>query len=87
MAGGGIGAAILSLKNNRSLLKKRKLKDKSDVYGNSNETIIDLKQSTNQDMKIIRKKIKAYKSEERRKWFLSIFITLIVFYLLYVIII
>lgn len=83
MAGGGIGAAIQSLKQNRALLKKRKLKDKSDVYGKPNKTKLDLKQSTDQDMKIIRKKIEGYKSEERMTWIISIIILLGIIYGLY----
>lgn len=85
MAGGGIGAAILSLKQNRVLVKKRKLKDKTDVYGKPDITILDLKESTLQDMKIIRKKIKLYKREERQNWWLAFFLTFGLFCLLYIV--
>ncbi len=80
MAGGGISGAITSLKNNRNLLKKRKLRQKEDVYGIEGVTKLDLKESTDQDMKIIRKKIKEYKREERRVLVLSVLVTLGILY-------
>lgn len=84
MAGGGISGAITSLKNNRNLLKKRKLRQKEDVYGIEGVTKLNLKESTDQDMKMIRKKIKEYKREERRILLLSILATLSILYAVYV---
>ncbi len=84
MAGGGISGAITSLKNNRNLLKKRKLRQKEDVYGIEGVTKLNLKESTDQDMKIIRKKIKEYKREERRVQVLSILVTISILYAAYV---
>ncbi|MEO9893682.1 hypothetical protein [Aurantibacter sp.] len=80
MAGGGIAAAIVALKNNRSLLSKRKLKSKGDVYGIESKTKLNLKVSTEQDMKRIRKKIKTYKRQERLNWTIAICITFFFFY-------
>lgn len=80
MAGGGIAGSIVALKNNRALLRKRKLKDKGDVYGQPGETLLNLKESTDQDMKRIRKKIKAYQREERKRWYLAIALTALLIY-------
>jgi|GEM_PF-5410593 len=83
MAGGGIAGAIVALKNNRALLKKRKLKSKEDVFGKGGETKLNLKESTEQDMKRIRKKIKAYKRQERMVWIVTICVTAMLLYGLY----
>ncbi len=83
MAGGGIAGAITSLKNNRNLLKKRKLRDKGDVYGQESITKLNLKKSTDQDMKRIRKKIKDYKREARTVWFVAICATAFILYSLW----
>lgn len=72
MAGGGIAGAIVALKNNRAMLRKRKLKEKADVYGQGGETKLNLKESTEQDMKRIREKIKHDKRQERKLWAISI---------------
>lgn len=80
MAGGGIAGAIVALKNNRAMLRKRKLKGKEDVYGQGGETKLNLKKSTDQDMKIIRKKIKEYKRQERMVWAVAICVTAMVIY-------
>lgn len=81
---GAIAAAITTLRNNRALLKKRKLKSKGDVYGLEGVTKLDLKESTEQDMKIIRNKIKEYKRHERAIWLVSICVTAIIIYGLFV---
>lgn len=78
--GGGIAGAIQSLKQNKALLNKRKKKDFKDVYGQGGFTKLNLKESTEQDMKIIRKKIKEYKREERNIWAVSICATAIIIY-------
>lgn len=80
MAGGGIAGAIVALKNNRAMLRKRKLKGKNDVYGQEGMTKLNLKKSTDQDMKIIRKKIKEYKRQERMVWAVTICVTAMVIY-------
>lgn len=72
MAGGGIAGALVALKNNRAMLRKRKLKEKADVYGQGGETKLNLKESTEQDMKRIREKIKHDKRQERKLWAISI---------------
>ncbi len=84
MAGGGIAAAITTLKNNRALLKKRKLKGTKDVYGQEGVTKLNLKVSTDQDMKRIRMKIKEYKRQERQAWIITICVTAVAVYGLYV---
>ncbi len=84
MAGGGIAGAITSLKNNRNLLKKRNRKNKGDVYGREGVTKLNLKQSTEQDMRIIRKKIAEHKRQERRIWVVTIILTLLILYGVYV---
>lgn len=83
MAGGGIAGAITSLKNNRNLLKKRKLRDKGAVFGQEGVTKLNLKASTDQDMKRIRQKIKDYKREARTVWFLAISVTAFILYCLW----
>lgn len=87
MAGGGIAGAIVALKNNRAMLRKRKLKEKGDVYGQGGETKLNLKESTDQDMKRIRKKIKHHKRQERKLWIISIglaaFLLYSIFWLLF----
>jgi hypothetical protein len=83
MAGGGIAGAITSLKNNRNLLKKRKLRDKGDVYGQEGVTKLNLKESTDQDMRRIRQKIKDYKREVRTTWFITICVTAFILYSLW----
>lgn len=82
--GGGIAGAIQSLKQNKALLNKRKKKDFIDVYGQGGVTKLNLKESTEQDMKIIRKKIEGYKREERMIWLVSICVTATIIYGLYV---
>ena len=84
MAGGGIAAAITALKNNRAMLRKRNLKGKEDVYGQSGVTKLNLKESTEQDMKRIRKKIKQYKREEQIAWVITFCVTGLIVYFLYV---
>ncbi|NHF60475.1 hypothetical protein FK220_014060 [Flavobacteriaceae bacterium TP-CH-4] len=61
MAGGGIAGAITSLKNNRDLQKRGKLKEKGEVYGQAGIRKLHLKESTEQDMLNIQKKIAEYK--------------------------
>lgn len=80
MGAGGIAGAIVSLKNNRAQLRKRKRKDKGEVYGKGEATPLNLKQSTDQDMKRIRKKIEDYKRQERRLWIFSIMATAFLIY-------
>lgn len=87
MAGGGIAGAILSLRQNRALLHKRKLKGKEDVFGKTNATKLRLKQSTPQDMKIIRKKIAEYKRQQRKSTIIAILVALAILYFIYVLII
>ncbi|WP_299533937.1 hypothetical protein [Ulvibacterium sp.] len=80
MAGGGIAGANTSLKNNRKLLKRRKLREKGDVYGQEGVTKLNLKESTDQDMKRIQKRIKEYKREARTIWFIAICVTAFIVY-------
>lgn len=75
MAGGGIAGAILTLKQNRGLLHKRKLKSKGDVYGKEGLTKLNLKKSTPQDMRLIKEKIKGYKRRERQMTAIPFLIT------------
>ncbi|MEO1011050.1 MAG: hypothetical protein AAFX53_07055 [Bacteroidota bacterium] len=77
---GVIGGANTSLKNNRKLVKKRKLRDKGDVYGKEGITKLGLKESTDQDMKRIRQKIKDYKRERRTILIIALGITAFILY-------
>ncbi|MEY8779675.1 hypothetical protein AB9K32_04570 [Allomuricauda sp. XS_ASV26] len=57
---GGEGSmmhAIKSMKLNRSMLKKRKLKSKDNIYGTKNVTELYFKKSTQRDIARIRKKM------------------------------
>ncbi|WP_394747835.1 hypothetical protein [Spongiimicrobium salis] len=82
MGGGSIAGAIQSLKMNRALINKRKIRTKSDVIGQTSKTQLDVKETTPRDMKNIRKKIKKYKQKERRITAISWVITVIIIYLL-----
>jgi len=66
------------------MLRKRKRKGKEDVYGQSGVTKLNLKESTEQDMKRIRKKIKQYKREEQMAWLITVCVTGVIVYFLYV---
>ena len=77
---GSMSHALHTLRQNRALLKKRKVKTKGDVYGNTKKTKITLKKSTPHDMKIIRQKIKGYKREDRAVLLISWAVLLLLFF-------
>lgn len=77
---GSMATAINTLRQNRALLKKRKLRTKADVYGKKGLTKLDLKQSTAHDMKIIRQKIRGYQRENRAILFVSLVAVLFLFF-------
>ena len=56
MGGGSIAGAVQSLKMNRALIKKRKIRTLSDVLNQKSKTILNVKKTTPRDMQIIRKK-------------------------------
>nr|WP_299381956.1 hypothetical protein [Allomuricauda sp.] len=84
---GGEGSmmhAIKSFKYNRSLLKKRKLKSKEDVFGVKSVTQLNLKKSSPKDMERIREKIARRKFQDRLTslWaVLCMLVLVLVFYL------
>lgn len=70
---GGEGSmmhAIKSLKANRSMLKKRKLASKDDVYGKKNVTKLHFKKSTQRDVARIRKKCLSKKKKKNGRCFM-----------------
>ncbi len=83
---GGEGSmmhAIKSLKANRSMLKKRKLASKDDVYGKKNVTKLHFKKSTRRDVARIRKKMFIQKEKEKRQMFYAIIATILLFFVMY----
>ena len=87
MAGGAghMLHAIKSLKANRALRKKRKRKTKDEVYGKEGITKTTHKlKATPEEMEAIREKIKGYKRQERQAWIITICVTAVAAYGLYV---
>ncbi|BDW93995.1 hypothetical protein [Flagellimonas marinaquae] len=87
---GGEGSmmhAIKSMKLNRSMLKKRKLKSKDDVYGTKNVTELYFKKSTQRDIARIRKKMFIQKEKEKRHMIYAVIATIIFFFILYLLLI
>ena len=83
---GGEGSmmhAIKSMKLNRSMLKKRKLKSKDDVYGTKNVTELYFKKSTQRDIARIRKMMFIQKEKEKRIMFYAIITTILLFFIVY----
>lgn len=83
---GGEGSmmhAIKSLKANRELLKRRKLKSKDDVYGKKSVTKLHFKKSTRWDVIRVRKQMFIQKEKEKRRTMLAIVLTLLVIFLGY----
>jgi len=94
MGGGGHSAAMInSLKNNRALLHKKSIKERSkDAYIHLGEKTtkgkrLHHKRATKTEMLRIRKKIFSYKLNERKKMFYTLFIiaflAIIVFYTIF----
>ena len=87
---GGEGSmmhAIKSFNLNRSMLKKRKIKSKSDIYGKPNVTKLYFKKSTPRDIARIRKKMFIQKEREKRVLLYATIATILLFlglYLLFV---
>jgi len=66
---GGEGSmmhAIKSLKENRALLKRRKLRSKDDIFGVSSTTKLEFKKTRPEDMAKIRLRIEKEKKKIRR---------------------
>jgi len=85
---GGEGSmmhAIKSLKANRSMLKKRRLKSKDDVYGKKSVTKLHFKKSTPRDLARIRKMMFIQKEKEKRTMFYAIVVTFLLLFILYLI--
>jgi nickel-dependent lactate racemase len=83
---GGEGSmmhAIKSLKANRELLKRRKLKSKDDVYGKKSVTKLHFKKSSRWDVIRVRKQMFIQKEKEKRRTILAVFLTLLVIFLGY----
>ncbi|MBO0323334.1 hypothetical protein J0X14_13580 [Muricauda sp. CAU 1633] len=83
---GGEGSmmhAIKSLKENRSLLKKRKLKSKDDVYGRKSITKLYFKKSTPRDINRIKKMMFIQKEKEKRGMFYAAIATVLLFFIFY----
>lgn len=83
---GGEGSmmhAIKSLKANRSMLKKRKLRSVDDVYGKKSVTKLHFKKSTRRDIARIRKMMFIQKEKEKRQMFYAIITTILLFFIIY----
>ncbi|GLU45064.1 hypothetical protein [Allomuricauda sp. NBRC 101325] len=80
---GGMLHAIKSLKANRELLKKRKLKSKDDIYGKQSVTKLHFKKSTRRDILRIQKKMFIQRQREKRQTALAVVVTLILFLVLF----
>lgn len=77
---GGEGSmmhAIKSLKENRGLLKKRRLQSKDDVYGKKNVTRLQFKKSTPRDISRIKKMMFIQKQKENRLTFWAFVVTIL----------
>ncbi|WP_318308325.1 hypothetical protein [Flagellimonas crocea] len=83
---GGEGSmmhAMKSLRANREMLKKRRLKSRDDVYGKENITKLNFKKSTRRDIVRIRKKMFIQKEKEKKQMFYAIIATILFFFMLY----
>jgi hypothetical protein len=83
---GGEGSmmhAIKSLKENRALLKRRRLKSKDDVYGKESVTQLQFKKATKKDLLRIRKQMFIQREKEIRRTWLAVLLTIIAFLVLY----
>lgn len=83
---GGEGSmmhAIKSLKANRTMLKKRKLRSVDDVYGKKGVTKLHFKKSTPRDIARIRKMMFIQKEKEKRIMFYAIITTILLFFIVY----
>lgn len=83
---GGEGSmmhAIKSLKANRTMLKKRKLRSVDDVYGKKSVTKLHFKKSTPRDIARIRKMMFIQKEKEKRIMFYAIITTILLFFIVY----
>lgn len=74
---GSMASAINTLRQNRAMLKRRKLRSKDEVYGAKGVTKLNLKQSTPEDIMRVRKKMKALRKENRAEWFISVVVFII----------
>ncbi|MFN3137376.1 MAG: hypothetical protein ACE37L_06790 [Allomuricauda sp.] len=87
---GGEGSmmhAIKSLKANRNMLKKRKLKSKSDVYGTKSVTELHFKKASRRDIVRIRKKMFIQREKEKRAMFYAVLATVVLFFILFMLLI
>lgn len=83
---GGEGSmmhAIKSLKANRELLKKRKLKSKDDIYGKQSITKLHFKKSTRRDILRVQRKMFIERQKEKRQIAMAVVVTLILFLVLF----
>jgi hypothetical protein len=77
---GSMASAILSLKQNRALLKKRKIKDiKQLLYENSGKTQLEFKQVTSEELEVIKTKIREdAKSRIKKEIIVSLVLTIVI---------
>lgn len=81
---GSIASAISSLKQNRALLKKRKLRNRQDFI-TKERTHLNLKESTPIDMRRIRVKIALRKKKSKMISLLALLLTIVLFSICFVI--
>ena len=79
--------AIKSLKANRNMLKKRKLKSKNDVYGTKSVTELNFKKASRRDIVRIRKKMFIQREKEKRAMFYAVLATVVLFFILFMLLI
>ncbi|UII79731.1 hypothetical protein [Flagellimonas sp. CMM7] len=75
---GSMASAISSLKQNRALLKKRKLRNREDFI-TKERTQLNLKKSTPFDMRRIREKIAIRKKKHKMISLLALLLTIVLF--------
>ncbi|WP_431160225.1 hypothetical protein [Flagellimonas beolgyonensis] len=86
MGGGGFAQHAKNVtENNRALLrsKKRSKKTKEDVFGKASVTKLEFKKTSRRDLDRTRKKMFIQKEREKRKMYLAVVLTLITFFILY----
>lgn len=75
--------AKIADKFNRSLLKKREPKSKDDVFGKRSVTKLQFKKSTRWDIIRVQKTIFVHKENEKRNKWLAVFLTILLFFIVY----
>lgn len=86
---GGEGSmmhAVNSLKENRKLLKKRKLKSVDDVFGKKGHTLLSFKKSSPKDILKVQKDMRLQKQRNLKIQLISFIITVLIILGLYLLI-